>query len=156
MSNNSRLMSYSRTPSRPDELSGRITLASDPYLVRVHGHQILLCPLRQPKKECSQAFPHVLQLNVSRVLRVSLLTLDLIHCVFHRPQTKDRAQISMGVHIRHLGSKVSRIFGTRNFAQRELLALQEIFHKQESKLDVLHASRTHSRMLRARGRTVGM
>ena len=55
--------------------------------------------------------------------------------------------VSMSVHIKHLGSEVSRILGSRNFAQREPLTLQEIFHKQETKLDVFHA--TQSRFLYA-------
>ena len=62
----------------------------------------------------------------------------------------------MRVHIKHLRSKVSRIFGTRKFAQRELLAVAEIFHKKESKLDAFHATKTHLGMLRDRGLTVGM
>ena len=152
---NAVLMSYSHMPSRPYEFSsGRTTSASDPNFVHIHRRRVLLCPLRQSETKCSQTFPHVLQPNTSRGLRIPPVTLDLFHCLCHRPQTNQMAQVSMSSHVEHLGSKVSRIVCSKNFAQRQLLALHEIFHEQQSKLNVLHATETHFRMLRDRGSTV--
>ena len=85
-----------------------------------------MCPLRQSKTQSSQIFPNVQQSTASRGLRISLVTLDLLHCLFRRPQTNDRAQVSTSVHILHLVSDIRRILCSRNFAQRESLTLQEI------------------------------
>ena len=116
-SDNSDLM----PPSRPYEFARPHHSASDSCLWNSCVHFCirfvsveLLCPLRQPKKECSQAFPYIQQPNVSGVLCVSLVTQNIIHCLFRRPQNNDRAQISTGVHInKHLRSK-----GQQDFCKR--------------------------------------
>ena len=87
-------------------------------------------PLRQSK---SQRFPDLSTRSavppLSSGLRISMVTLDLLHCLFRRPQTNDRAQVSMNVHIQHLGSEIRRNLCSRNFAQRESLTLQEILSR---------------------------
>ena len=76
---------------------------------------------------CSPTLPHVQQSKTSRRLRVSLVTLDLLHSLIRRPEVNDRAQVSVRLHIQHLDSEITRIFRSRNVAQREPLTLQEIF-----------------------------
>ena len=107
-----------------------------------------------PRQSVLRPFPHVLQPNTSRGLRIPPVTLALFHGLFHRPQTNQMAQVSKSGHVEHLGSKVSRIVCSKNFAQRQVLALHEIFHEQKSKLNVLHATETQFRMLGDRGSTV--
>ena len=148
MSNNSDLMSYSRMPFRPFE--SRQTASQ--HQIR-NSWQFL--DIEVSCAHCPCPRPSVLRLfhtfsrpNTFRRLRVSLVILDLLHSLFRWLQTYDRAQVSTSVHIQHLGSELSRIFCPRNFAQRELLTLQEIFHKQEKKLNVFHATQTHLRTLR--------
>ena len=118
MSNNSFLMSYSRMPSQPYESR---QAASPQHQIR-NSWKFMddKFSRRQPRTKCSQTFPHVQQPNTSKGLQVSLATLDHLHTRIRRPQTNDRAYVSMSVHIKHLGSEVCRILGSRNFAQCDL------------------------------------
>ena len=59
--------------------------ASDTQLVQIHRRRVLLHPLCQPKTQCSQASPNILQSHTSRRLPTLLVSFD-------------RAQISMSVH----------------------------------------------------------
>ena len=53
---------------------------------------------------------HVQQSNTSNGLRIPLMTKDLLHRLISRPQTNDRAQVSMSVHNQHLGSEIFKRF----------------------------------------------
>ena len=81
----------------------------------------------------SSTCPHVQQSNVSSGLRILLVTLDLFHRLIRMLHTF--VPRSAGFHVAGI------------CAQRELLTLQEIFHEQETKLDVLLATKSHFRML---------
>ena len=128
---NAVLMSYSHMPSRPYEFSsGRTTSASDPKLVQGQRRRVLLCPLRQSETKCSQTFPHVLQPNTSRGLRIPPVTLDLFH-----GNQPDGTSIDV-------------------WPRRAPWSAGLSVPRKKSKLNVLHATETHFRMLRDRGSIV--
>ena len=107
MSSNSDRMSCSRMPSRLTSLvkphrSIRFVTQGSSWMSNS------LVPIAPAQDQVFSDLSTRLAVQHFQKIASSLVTLDLLHRLIRRRQANDRAQVSMSVHIQHLGSEISR------------------------------------------------